>query len=250
MAKPDPFSLALQAEGVSGNLAGLARSIYQQESSSGKNSKTSNAGAVGGMQIIPGTFAQMADKGWDITNPEHNMRAGIRYLKHLDKLSGGVPELTAAGYYSGPGGMAKAKQGIAVHDPRNPNAPSQLKYGQQVAARAGQAGRAAPQATQVAQAPMIQASASGAAPAPVAEQPALIAPIPEEAPVHVAQGPDQWEQFMQNYLASREQTPADLASFGEAPPQMASLPQGVTGYVPRPSKQPNFQPLTDMWGWV
>lgn len=130
-----PFDAALAHEGVSGKLADVARSIYQQESGSGKNTKTSNAGAVGGMQIIPDTFTSVADKGWNIADPVQNVRAGIRYLKQLDKQSGGDPALTAAGYYGGPGGLEKARKGIAVSDPRNPDAPNTLQYGQQVAAR-------------------------------------------------------------------------------------------------------------------
>lgn len=133
------FESALAAEGVSGRLAELARSIYAQESGSGRNTKTSNAGAVGGMQIIPSTFNQMADQGWDINNPEHNARAGIRYIREMDKLAGGDPVLAAAGYYGGPGGLRKAREGIAVNDPRNPKAPNTLQYGQQVASRMGQA---------------------------------------------------------------------------------------------------------------
>lgn len=132
------FENALAAEGVTGRLADLARSIYAQESGGGRNTKTSNAGAVGGMQIIPSTFNQMADQGWDISNPEHNARAGIRYIREMDKLAGGDPVLAAAGYYGGPGGLRKAREGIAVSDPRNPKAPTTLQYGQQVAARMGQ----------------------------------------------------------------------------------------------------------------
>lgn len=131
----DPFEGALAAEGVTGKLADVARSIYQQESAGGKNTKTSNAGAVGGMQITPSTFASVADKGWSIDDPVQNARAGIRYLKQLDQKSGGDPALTAAGYYGGPGAMEKARKGIAVSDPRNPTAPTTLQYGQQVAAR-------------------------------------------------------------------------------------------------------------------
>jgi Transglycosylase SLT domain len=133
--KVNPFDAALAAEGVDGKVADIARSIYQQESGSGKNTKTSNAGAVGGMQIIPATFNRMADKGWAIDNPDHNARAGIRYIKTLYDKAGGDPALTAAGYYGGEGAIAKAKAGIAVSDPRNPNAPTTLQYGQQVAAR-------------------------------------------------------------------------------------------------------------------
>ena len=131
----DPFDIALQQEGLSGPLAELARSIYMQESSGGKNTTTSNAGAVGGMQIIPDTFNRMADQGWDINNPEHNARAGLRYIKRLDEISGGNPMLTAAGYYGGEGAIDKARRGIAISDPRNPNAPNTLQYGKAVADR-------------------------------------------------------------------------------------------------------------------
>jgi hypothetical protein len=131
----DPFAEALTAEGAKGKIADIARSIYQQESASGKNAKTSNAGAVGGMQIIPATFKGVADKDWDINDPTQNARAGIRYIKQLYEQAGGDPALTAAGYYGGPGGLEKARRGVAVSDPRNPNAPTTLQYGQQVAAR-------------------------------------------------------------------------------------------------------------------
>ena len=109
MAKTkDLFEEALAAEGITGQLAEVARSIYKQESGGGKNTKTSNAGAVGGMQILPTTFASVADKGWDINDPMMNARAGIRYIKQMDKLAGGDPALIAAGYYGGPGGLQKA----------------------------------------------------------------------------------------------------------------------------------------------
>lgn len=160
------FNLALNAEGVDGQLANLARSIFMQESGGGKNTKTSNANAHGGMQIIPATFKSVADSGWDISDPEHNMRAGIRYLKQLDKQSGGQPALTAAGYYGGPGGLEKARQGIAVSDPRNPNAPNTLQYGQSVVRRMqgglgmkspdGQRSQGQPQVQPQAREPLLQ----------------------------------------------------------------------------------------------
>jgi hypothetical protein len=131
----NPFDIALQQEGMTGPLADLARSIYMQESGGGRNTATSNAGAVGGMQIIPATFARMADQGWDINDPVQNARAGLRYVSKLHELSGGNPALTAAGYYGGEGAIPKARQGIPVSDPRNPNAPNTLQYGQQVANR-------------------------------------------------------------------------------------------------------------------
>lgn len=146
-----PLDQALAQEGVSGSLAEIARSVYQQESGSGRNSKTSNAGARGGMQIIPTTFTSVADKDWNIDDPVQNARAGIRYLGQLYKQADGDPALTAAGYYGGPGGLEKARLGVAVSDPRNPQAPNTLQYGQQVAGRlskdAAVASSKAPQAT-------------------------------------------------------------------------------------------------------
>lgn len=133
--KASPLDVALSAGNVDPRVADIARSIYMQESSGGKNTKTSNAGAVGGMQIIPATFNSVADKGWNINDPVQNARAGIRYIAKLYDQAGGDPALTAAGYYGGPGGLEKARRGVAVSDPRNPNAPNTLEYGKQVAGR-------------------------------------------------------------------------------------------------------------------
>ncbi len=138
------FEKALLDEGVDGPLADLARSIYHQESSSGRNTATSNAGARGGMQMIPSTFSRFADSQWNIDNPNDNARAGIRYLKYLNERAGGDHYLTAAGYYGGEGGMDKARQGIAVADPRNPKAPNTLQYASQVVARTGSPQPASP----------------------------------------------------------------------------------------------------------
>src|SRR5690554_5202074 len=90
-----PLDIALAQEGVTGQLADLARSIYEQESSSGRNTQTSNAGAVGGMQVLPGTFQEVADKGWDINDPVMNARAGVRYLNRMLELGGGDPRFAA-----------------------------------------------------------------------------------------------------------------------------------------------------------
>jgi hypothetical protein len=137
----NPFEQALQDEGLVGTpLEPIARSIYAQESSGGKNTKTSNAGAVGGMQILPGTFNEVLPGG-DINNPYDNSRAGLRYIKKMNDLAGGDPSLTAVGYYGGPGGIQKAKEGVAVRDPRNPNAPTTLEYAKQVTGRQGKVSR-------------------------------------------------------------------------------------------------------------
>jgi len=225
-ASKDLFEAALAAEGVTGKLADLSRSIYFQESRNGKNSQTSNAGAVGGMQIIPSTFAGVADKGWDIKDPMHNARAGIRYLKTLDKQAGGDPALTAAGYYGGPGGLEKARNGVAVSDPRNPNAPNTLEYAQQVASRLpGQKGPAV--AAPTARAPaapgaVVQAVASPqveATPIPPEMVAQMQEPVPAVAtPVAAAPQEDPWQQFMQQMAVTQgQQRPiqvADLSGYG------------------------------------
>lgn len=184
------FEQALAAEGIKGDLANLARSVFQQETSSGKNVRTSGAGARGHMQIMPATFASVADKDWVIDNPEHNIRAGLRYLGQMYQKAGGDPLLAAAGYYSGPGGMDKARRGVAVGDPRNPNAPTQLAYAQQVVGRLGQGMPAPTQPAPVVTAPVE----------PVRDVP-LPAPAPQlaqgSAPAGFVSPYDGWEAMKQ-----------------------------------------------------
>lgn len=130
------FEKALDREGVQNPVErAFAKSIYLQESGGGKNTGTSNRGAVGGMQITPNTFKSVADKDMDINNPFDNMRAGIRYARQGFAAAEGNTNLAGAYYYGGPGGLDKAKKGIAVSDPKNPNAPDTLQYAKQVAAR-------------------------------------------------------------------------------------------------------------------
>ena len=205
------FDQALAAEtGVSDSLAKLAFSIYHQESGAGKNAKTSNRGAVGGMQVMPGTFREVADKDWDINDPVHNLRAGLRYLKKLDKLSGGDPALTAAGYYGGPGGMEKARRGIAVSDPMNPHAPNTLQYGAQVVARMGGTGSVPQAPVPVPQALPRTAAAPAVPAAGGLSSPSVVPPV--DAPVLGKSGLPLPAELVA-YLASRNQpAPVPAAS--------------------------------------
>lgn len=128
------FEQALKDEGIVGTqLEPFARSIFQQESSSGKNIQTSNAGARGPMQVLPTTFKAYNPQG-NIDNPYDNIVGGIRYIKDLFSKTNDL-NLTAVGYYGGPKAIEKAKQGVAVRDPRNPNAPDTLQYASQVTSR-------------------------------------------------------------------------------------------------------------------
>jgi hypothetical protein len=133
--KKDAFAEALELEGVTDpTQIAFLRSIYSQESSSGKKTTTSNRGAVGGMQVLPGTFKQVAPE-LDINKPVDNIRGGVRYALQGLQAAKGDPALAGAYYYGGPGGMAKAMQGVAVSDPKNPQAPTTLGYGKDIAAR-------------------------------------------------------------------------------------------------------------------
>ena len=128
------FEQALKDEGIAGTqLESVARSIFQQESSSGKNVKTSNAGARGPMQVLPATFKAYNPKG-NIDDPYDNSVGGLRYIKDLFSKTNDAG-LTAVGYYGGPKAIEKAKAGVAVRDPRNPNAPDTLQYMEQVMGR-------------------------------------------------------------------------------------------------------------------
>lgn len=202
------FEEAMKQEGITGVAADLARSIYMQESTNGTNTKTSNAGAVGGMQIIPSTFKSMADKGWDINDPLHNARAGIRYINYLHERSGGDPALTAVGYYGGPGAMAKARDGIAVRDPRNPDAPDTLAYSEEVLNRL-------PNNAGYARLTRVPAANATPVPAPVDTQ-----PIPTDIPAYHGV-PDQWSSFGRA-LPQEQVAPQDL-NYGQSN-QVAAVP--------------------------
>ena len=216
------FDSALSKEGMSGPLADLARRIYQQESSSGKNTQTSNAGARGGMQIIPSTFASVADKDWNIDDPEQNARAGLRYIKQLNTLAQGDPQLVAIGYYGGPGAMAKARRGEAVRDPRNPNAPDTFQYAQQVL---GSQGKASQRTEKVAPAPE---------PALIATAPQREEVVPEEAQPLRKLPVEDWSLIQQATNAPVQ--PADLAF---AVPTVAAPTAPV--WVKPQNYAPNFQ---------
>lgn len=132
-----PMDIALQQEGVSGEKEKYIRALYGQESTSGVNTKTSNQGAVGGMQIKPSTFDSVSEDNWDIHNPVHNARAGIRYaLEMLDKGDGDFKK-GAVGYYGGPSAIKAYEEGIYHSDIKNPSAPNTNQYAEKVVSRMG-----------------------------------------------------------------------------------------------------------------
>lgn len=219
MTAENILDTAIKAEGVSPDLIPLVRSIYAQESGSGKNTQTSNRGARGGMQIVPATFSSVADKDWSIDDPVDNARAGIRYLAKLHKQAGGDPMLTAAGYYGGPGGLEKARKGVAVSDPVNPKNPDTLQYAKQVVNRMGldrPAGPAAPKPgpteTQT-QLPAAQEAVGPGASETFAEAPAAVVDPEGYAPSRGGpKGADAWQSFLST-LAPVKNKPLQVADF-------------------------------------
>ena len=80
----------------------LAVSFFGQESNNNWNSPTSDRGAGGGMQVIPGTYKRMMGTSAGSDNAWNNMEAGLRYIRYgQDTLKTRDPELLAAGYHAG-----------------------------------------------------------------------------------------------------------------------------------------------------
>lgn len=78
--------------------------IWGIESGSNFNSRDSYKGAVGGMQVMPGTFRQMMGTDEGQRDPWKNMEAGLRYIAYGQKVLGTKdPALLAAGYHAGYG---------------------------------------------------------------------------------------------------------------------------------------------------
>ncbi len=80
----------------------LLMSVVHSESGFNPNA-TSSAGAIGLMQLMPGTAR---DLGVDPTDPMQNLEGGTRYLKQQLDRFGSVP-LALAAYSAGPGAVKK-----------------------------------------------------------------------------------------------------------------------------------------------
>lgn len=113
----DVVQRAMALEGITDPaLASLILSLYQQETSGGRNVRTSPAGARGALQIMPATFEEMSRGELDMDNELDLARAGVRYARESFEAAGGDPRLAAARYFGGPGGMralARGEEGAA-----------------------------------------------------------------------------------------------------------------------------------------
>ena len=86
----------------------LVKGLAWQESG-WKQHVVSSAGAIGVMQVIPETgiftASQLLGHEVDLNDLEGNVKAGVRFLAYLLKLTGGDENLAVAGYFQGLGSV-------------------------------------------------------------------------------------------------------------------------------------------------
>nr|MBA3730269.1 lytic transglycosylase domain-containing protein [Sphingomonas sp.] len=98
--QPILFAAAAKLHGLD---LGLLEAVAWQESR-GRMSAVSPKGALGVMQLMPGTAAEMGVRPDDL---EDNIRGGALYLRRqLDRFGGSVP-LALAAYNAGPGAVLR-----------------------------------------------------------------------------------------------------------------------------------------------
>lgn len=81
----------------------LVLSVIQQESGGDANAR-SGVGAIGLMQLMPGTAAEL---GVNPNDPQDNVRGGVKYLMQMLDRFGGDATKAVAAYNAGPGAVEK-----------------------------------------------------------------------------------------------------------------------------------------------
>lgn len=97
----DTIAIAAQAHKVD---AGFIRAIIHAESAFNPMAR-SRKGAMGLMQLMPGTAKDMGV--FDTTDPEQNIRGGVKYLAGLLQTFNGNETLAAAAYNAGAGAVTR-----------------------------------------------------------------------------------------------------------------------------------------------
>jgi soluble lytic murein transglycosylase-like protein len=84
----------------------LIHAIVKQESCFNEKAH-SKAGAIGLMQLMPGTADMMKiSNPW---NPEQNIQAGVKYISKMLSMFKGKKRYAVAAYNAGPGNVRKYK---------------------------------------------------------------------------------------------------------------------------------------------
>lgn len=99
-----PGGLVSRVAAAVGLPAGLVSAVVRVESGGNPNA-TSSAGAMGLMQLMPGTAASLGVT--DAYDPVQNLYGGARYLKGLIDRYGGDVRLALAAYNAGPGTLSR-----------------------------------------------------------------------------------------------------------------------------------------------
>lgn len=113
----------------------LARAIYEKETKSGKDVRTSPKGAKGHMQLMPATAKALGVK--DINDPRQNMEGAAKLLNELLRTFNGNAALAAAAYNAGPTKVRNAGNKV-------PNIKETRDYVEFVSARNPNPGSPAP----------------------------------------------------------------------------------------------------------
>jgi len=128
----DYLRQAIRQEGITDPaVIAFLEALYAQESSSGANVQNSPSGAQGPMQVMPGTFTEMADENWDSNDPMAQTRAGVRYaLQGLDAADGDA-QRAGQYYYGGPSALDNPNRS----NPDSPSDPTTGEYGNSIVQR-------------------------------------------------------------------------------------------------------------------
>ncbi|MFA6047162.1 MAG: lytic transglycosylase domain-containing protein, partial [Phycisphaerales bacterium] len=118
----------------------LQNAVYGQESGYGANPQTSPKGAVGGMQIMPGTFQQFARPGENINDPSANKAVGNRSLETYTQKFGD-PARALVAYFSGPGNVAPPGSPTPWKEDKSDGRVRVSQYVQQTLGRMGGGGQ-------------------------------------------------------------------------------------------------------------